>query len=129
MLPVAYWADTPLGFGKVGPHCSAKMHGNAGLSIHVTHDDGHTPIEKWNATFGFFFVRLEQPGCLADLSVVGAWERRSRGSTGVDIPSESVKVRPGVQLGRRWGVPNEPERLLSAQRDGSVSHWHCPSRI
>ena len=59
------------------------------------------------------FVRPEQPGCLtsADLSVVGAWERRSRGSTGADIPSGSGKVRPGVLLGRRWGVPNEPESL------------------
>ena len=65
MLPVAYWADTPLGFGKVG-HCSAKMHGHAGLSVpgHLTPDDGHSPIEKWNATFGLFSYALSSLGVL-----------------------------------------------------------------
>ena len=53
--------DTPLGFGKVG-HCSAKMHGHAGLSVHLTNDDGHSPIEKWNATFRLFSYALSSLG-------------------------------------------------------------------
>jgi hypothetical protein len=39
------------------------------------------------------FVRPEQPGCLADLGVVGALERRSRGSTGAVRPNPHVSTR------------------------------------